>query len=104
MNLRIDFGNLEEEFPAAAQLLSFARVPSVRILTCLNSFFLTLAMGVVIWGAMPCQPMPPITADRLDGKEIMRRVNARSRGQGSQMHLEMTLLDAKRGSFHKSIL
>jgi len=66
--------------------------------------FLTLAMAVVIFGMLPCQPMPPIAADRLDGKEIMRRVNARSRGQSSQMHLEMTLLDAKRGDFHKSIL
>ena len=65
---------------------------------------LTLVTAAVILGTLPCQPMPPIAADTLDGKEIMRRVNARSRGQASQMHLEMTLLDAKRGDFHKSIL
>ena len=86
----------------------FSLVPSVRIASSLlimtKYLFLTLAMAVVIFGMLPCQPMPPIAADRLDGKEIMRRVNARSRGQSSQMHLEMTLLDAKRGDFHKSIL
>lgn len=66
--------------------------------------FLTLAMAIVILGTLPCQPIPPMAADGLDGEEIMRRVNARSRGKSSQMHLEMTLLDAKRGDFHKSIL
>lgn len=61
-------------------------------------------MAIVFLGALPCRPTPPVASYRLDGKEIMRRVNARSRGQGSQMHLEMTLIDAKRGDFHKSIL
>jgi hypothetical protein len=39
-----------------------------------------------------------------NGEEVMRRVNARSRGGASWMSLEMTLHDARRGDFHKSIL
>jgi hypothetical protein len=70
----------------------------------MKHLFLTLVIAVAILYTLPCQPIPPIAADGLDGKEIMRRVNARSRGQGIQMHLEMTLLDARRGDFHKSIL
>ena len=38
------------------------------------------------------------------GEEVMRRVNARSRGDDSRMRLEMTLRDAKRGDFRKSIV
>ncbi len=38
------------------------------------------------------------------GEEVVRQVNARSRGGDSRMRLEMTLHDAKRGDFHKSLL
>ncbi len=37
------------------------------------------------------------------GDEVMRRVNARTRGEDSRMRLEMTLHDARRGDFRKSI-
>jgi hypothetical protein len=38
------------------------------------------------------------------GEEVMRRVNARSRGLDSRMRLDMTIHDAKRGDFHKAIV
>lgn len=38
------------------------------------------------------------------GEEVMRRVNARTRGADSRMRLEMTLHDARRGDFRKSIV
>jgi hypothetical protein len=37
------------------------------------------------------------------GLEVMRRVNDRPRGKGCRMRLEMSLRDAKRGEFRKSI-
>lgn len=44
-----------------------------------------------------------VAASAPSGEEVMRRVNARSRGEVSRMRLEMTLRDAKRGDFRKSI-
>jgi hypothetical protein len=65
----------------------------------------TLLLPLVLFsGALPYQSVQNGAISSLDGKEIMRRVNARSRGKGSQMHLEMILHDEKRGDFHKSIL
>jgi Outer membrane lipoprotein-sorting protein len=43
------------------------------------------------------------TTDLPPGLEVMRRVNARSRGQAARMRLEMLLRDPKRGEFRKSI-
>jgi hypothetical protein len=52
-----------------------------------------------------CLGHAPVAAAGLPtGDEVMRRVNARSRGGDSRMRLEMTLHDEKRGDFHKSIL
>lgn len=42
-------------------------------------------------------------AGQLDGEEVIRRVNARSRGVDSRMRLAMVLHDDKRGDFEKTI-
>jgi len=46
----------------------------------------------------------PVSIGSLSGEEIMRRVNARPHGDASRMQMEMTIRDAKRGEFHKSIV
>ena len=74
-------------------------VRSMKLLT----FTLPLVLFIFIH-ALSSQGLHKSAVHSLDGEEIMRRINARSRGRGSQMHLEMTLHDEKRGDFHKSIL
>jgi Outer membrane lipoprotein-sorting protein len=67
--------------------------------------FLIFMLPLFILGNLVAYQAPPKAVPApLQGIEIMRRVNARSRGLGSRMHLEMTLHDLKRGDFHKSIL
>jgi hypothetical protein len=48
--------------------------------------------------------LPAIANPPISGDEVMRRVNGRSRGNSSQMLLEMTLNDARRGQFRKTIV
>jgi hypothetical protein len=74
-----------------------ARLPDMKSLALILPLFI-LSDLLAYQAPQKAAPAP------LEGIEIMRRVNARSRGNGSRMHLEMTLHDVKRGDFHKSIL
>lgn len=67
-------------------------------------YLLLLITILFCWESFPAQSPKRTKPAALDGREIIRRVNSRWRGQSSQMHLEMVLQDAKRGSFQKSIL
>ena len=61
--------------------------------------YVTLLAGVGAAGALPSQAnvLP-------DGLEIMHRVNLRARERASRARQEITIRDAKRGDFHKTIL